>query len=117
MLTEDPGTDRIALLRRLGEEDGFAVAEIEFLPVGGHGHNYRANGEGGPWFVSVKRGNSDPRRTARWALDFETSHRAVRRLVDEGGLEFLSGCGVQEIRSGCVNSCSAGRARDRLGRL
>jgi hypothetical protein len=87
VLTEDPRIDRVALICHLDEEYGFAATEIDFLPVGGDGHN---NGYGGPWFVSVKRGNSDPRRTARWAVDFDASHRAVRRLVDEGGLQFLS---------------------------
>src|SRR5258708_4276769 len=90
MLTEDPLIDPSALRRHLGEDYEFAAAEIEFLPVGGDGHNYRADGEGGPWFVSVKRGNSDPRRMGQWAMDFGPSHCAARRLVDEGGLEFLS---------------------------
>ncbi len=107
MLIDDPRIDRAALLRHLDEEYGFAATEIDFLPVGGDGHNYRAGGHAEPWFVSVKRGNSDPRRTERWALDFDASHRAVRRLVDEGGLEFLSAAWPR--KDGRVTGSFAGR--------
>lgn len=87
MLTEDPTIDACALVALLSEY-GIAAARLEFLPVGADGHNYRVEG-GGRWFVSIKR--VMPHREA--AVDtrgLERSYRAVRRLCDEAGIDFMS---------------------------
>jgi spectinomycin phosphotransferase len=70
-------------------EHGIHAASLRFLPIGADGHNYRAEGLGGPWFVSVKRAaaHTEP---ARGTNGLERSYSGARRLRTEAGIDFLS---------------------------
>lgn len=97
MLTEDRSIDRGALAGLLLEY-GIEAASVEFLPLGADGHSYRVEDGRHRWFASVKRTlpHGDLGVVAR---GLELSYRAVLRLRDEEGIDFLSPA-LQRIEGG-----------------